>query len=184
MLIFGNGEFAKVMYPHFGCRLTVHREYIKEYELAFEDAEPQELVIAVGHKNRKSIYNAAIERGFSPRGYFGATSHRQGLAWHNSIILEHNFIQHYAYVGKNNVLWSFCHVGHHSQIGDHNFITSHVCIGGGAVIGNECFIGMNATVFDHVKIGNNCIIAAGAVVDRDIPDNHTLSRKGVLVANA
>lgn len=169
------------MQTHFNCTMTVHRQYVKADEIVFEDARPQELLIAVGYQHRKKIYLEAIERGFTPKGcelgkeYFGK---------HNSIIFELNNIQPYTVIGVNCVLWAGNHIGHHARIGSHCFITSHVCIGGGAVIGDECFIGMNATVFDHVKIGNKCIIAAGAVVDRDIPDNHTLSRKGVLVSNA
>ena len=184
MLIFGNGEFAEVMQTHLNCQLTVHRRYVKKDEQAFEEAIPQKLIIAIGQKHRKAIWGEALKRGFRPSGFVSHMAFIQSnLVQDDCIIFEGNNIQPFAYIMDNTVLWSGNHIGHHAYIGAHSFITSHVCIGGGAIIGDECFIGMNATVFDHVKIGNKCIIAAGAVVDRDIPDNHTLSRKGVLVPN-
>ena len=186
MLIFGNGEFAAVMQAEFNeCDLTVHRRYIKGAENPFEDAKPQHLIIAVGYKHRKAIFNEAVGRGFIPhswRSEFALVNEISSVG-RGSIIFELNNVQPFSTIGENTVLWSGNHIGHHSRIGSHCFITSHVCIGGGATIGDSCFIGMNATVFDHVTIGNDCVIAAGAVVDRDIPAGHTLSRKGVLVAN-
>ena len=183
MLIFGNGEFAKVMHFHLNCPLTVHRRFMKYDEIAFEEADPQEIVISIGHKHRRAIFDECTERHFTVFGYVSNRAIVNGYVWPGAIVFEGNNVQPFASVGRNTVLWSGNHIGHHSRIGDHCFITSHVCIGGGAEIGDCAFIGMNATVFDHVKIGANCVIAAGAVVDRDIPDNHTLSRKGILVKN-
>ena len=171
------------MQHYFNCMMTVHRRFIKRDELPFENVAPQELLIAIGHKGRRAVYREAVERGFSVKGYISKQAINSGYIAKDAIVFEWNNIQPHAIIGRNTVLWSGNHIGHHASIANHCFITSHVCIGGGAMIGDGCFVGMNATVFDHVKIGDNCIIAAGAVVDRDIPDNHTMSRKGVLVEN-
>lgn len=181
MLIFGNGEFAKVMQHYLCCPTVVHGFYATENDLVFERTEPQEIIIAVGYQHRKKIFRECMDRGFTVQPWVHGDCHMGSKIRHGVIIFELNNVQPFASIGENTVLWAGNHIGHHSRIGNHCFITSHVCIGGGAEIGDEVFIGMNATVFDHVKIGNNCIIAAGAVVDRDIPDGHTLSRKGVLV---
>jgi len=184
MLIFGNGEFAKVMRAYTGYRLTVHKRFIVSDEIPFENAVPTDIIIAVGIKHRKAIHDACVRISFTPISFIHEKAYIRGQVGRGSIIFELNNVQPFATIGENSVLWAGNHIGHHSRIGSHCFITSHVCIGGGATIGDSCFIGMNATVFDHVTIGNDCVIAAGAVVDRDIPAGHTLSRKGVLVANA
>lgn len=193
MLIFGNGEFAQVAarYMDNVTGFCVHKSYLKDvktlwYEtVAFEGLEIEEpLFIAVGNNaHRHRIYREAKVEGHPMQTYVHrSTEMRDSSYGEHCFILENNILQ-VCRVGINTVLWTGNHVGHHSCIGNHCFITSHVCIGGGAEIGDYSFIGMNATVFDHVKIGKGCIIAAGAVADRDIPDNHTLSRKGALVPN-
>lgn len=188
MIVFGNGEFAQVMRSNLGAEFsgfTVHREFMKGDEIPFEELEKSDIVIAVGHGHRGKVFEEVFSRKHRIRSWISnhalADVHTEGVG---IIVLEGNNLQAFSHIGHNTVLWAGNHIGHHSRVGNHCFITSHVCIGGGAEIGDYCFIGMNATVFDHVKIGTNCTIAAGAVADRDIPDNHTLSRKGVLVANA
>ena len=182
MIIFGAGEFAQVIQHYTGLSMCVHRRYVYRGIEVFEDLEPQEMLVCIGdnHK-RKAIVDEARLKGhrFLSWSFPGLTKGNE-----NTFIFDYNNIQPFASIGENTVCWAGNHIGHHSRIGNHCFITSHVCIGGSAEIGDYSFVGMNATVFDHVKVGKNCIIAAGAVVDRDIPDNHTLSRKGVLIALA
>lgn len=166
--------------------MTVHRQYLRPGMVAFEDLPPSELLICIGDNYaRKRVMDEAIERGHNINSWVSMDClppyGGYDMVKRNTFLFEHNNFQPYATVGENTVVWAANHIGHHSRIGNHCFITSHVCIGGGAEIGDYSFIGMNATIFDHVKIGAHCIIAAGAVVDRDIPDGHTLSRKGVLV---
>ena len=183
MLIFGAGEFAKVIQYYTGLSMVVHRQYAKGPVEIFEELSPTQLLICIGdNRSRHAVLQEAQDKGHRIMSWSHPSIWQERIVKRaNTFIFEGNNLQPFSDIGYNTVLWSGNHIGHHSRIGNHCFITSHVCIGGGAEIGDYCFIGMNATVFDHVKIGNNCIIAAGAVVDRDIPDGHTLSRKGVLV---
>ena len=212
MLIFGAGEFAEVMIMKLSdsrrvsALPIVNREYYKEVKLPgrytptliYEDyiqtatwrnriIPDIEVIIAMGpangNRDRQRVFEMLMKGPLVVNTYCDPQAIVAGGVNTGSVIFEQNNLQ-YCAVGENVVMWSGNHVGHGSRIGSHSFITSHVCIGGGATIGERCFIGMNATVFDHVTIGNDCVIAAGAVVDRDIPAGHTLSRKGVLVANA
>ena len=184
MIIVGAGEFGQVIQYYTGAKLCAHREFAKDGIAVFEEEKPTTVLVCIGDNYaRKRVMDEAVERGHKLTLWIHHKAYVDAVISSNSFVFDYNNFQPYSTFGRNCVFWSGNHIGHHARIGNHCFITSHVCIGGRAVIGDSCFIGMNATVFDHVTIGNDCVIAAGAVVDRDIPAGHTLSRKGVLVAN-
>lgn len=192
VIIFGTGDFAKVVYfyltkdsPDKVVAFTANEWAIKEKELfslpvvPFENIEssysPDEysMFIAVPYTNlnktRAEIFDQAKAKGYKLFSYVNS----KAITWgdldigENCFILEGNVIQPFVKIGNNVILWSGNHVGHHSTIGDHCFIASHVVISGKVTIGPYCFLGVNSTVRDGINIAKDCIIGAGAVILED-----------------
>ncbi|MGZ6038927.1 MAG: acetyltransferase [Phenylobacterium sp.] len=203
VIIFGSGQVAEVIChylthesDHRVVGFTVDGEYLKEDKVLGLPVVPFETLSQAFPPASHSVYVAMSFRGLNaPRAAKLAECEAKGyaaighvspsavvppgfVAKPNTFIMEHNTIQPFVEIGRNNIIWSGNHIGHHTTIGKDNFIASHAVISGAVTIGDNCFIGVNATLRDNISIGSRCIIGAGALVLKSAPDGTVFPGKG------
>jgi len=143
---------------------------------------------ALGYKNlntdRQKILNKIVLDGFGVISLASKFNLFEKINYgKNCLILQGASIQPYVTMGDNVFVWSGATVCHHCNLGSHIWITAGATISGNTCIGDNVFIGANATIVAGIKIGNNCFIGAGVLVDRSLPDNSVIIKKGDAIAS-
>lgn len=165
---------------HLGKRVIKYSE-LTEYE------KEATIFIALGYKNlnidRQKVFNKIVHDGFRITSLTPKFNYYEKITYgNNCLILQGSSIQPYVTLGDNVFIWSGATVCHHCNLGNHIWITAGATISGNTSIGDNVFIGANATIVAGIQIGNNCFIGAGVLVDKSLPDNSVIIRKGDLVA--
>ena len=178
ILVYGNGNIAKVLYYFLKKQFdvvgfTVDKKHILENSIeglplvAFENVQEKfevskyKMIIAIGYIQMNNIrekkYQEAKEKGYNFVNYIhpSVEIHENLEIGENNIILDHVSIQPYVSIGNSNFLWSNTTLGHGSRLGNTNWITSGAVISGDVILKSKCFLGVNAT------IGNNITIESG-----------------------
>lgn len=199
MLIFGNGETAKLAKYYFENEpnrvvsgFVVDDEYATGELLGglpvfrLSEATSGLMHCALSYRGLNRIravkYDELRERGFTFASYISsrATVLSSNIG-DNAFILENNVVQPGVKIDDNVMLWSGNHIGHGSRIGAHTYISSHVVICGNCTIGERNFFGVNAAVKDFTTIGNDCFITMGAIVTKDMPDGSVAIDREIIV---
>ena len=174
VVIFGVGEFGKMLYEFFThdsnyivAGFCVEEEYLNISTLfslpvvKFENVEevfpPDEysMFIAVTfvrmNKIRERLYLAAKEKGYTLVSYINSSS----SVWHdvrigeNVVIMECVSLQFGASIGNNVVVWPNTSIGHHCVIEDNCWIASGVAMGVAkfSLIGAGVYINKNTNEY-------------------------------------
>lgn len=199
IIIFGNGEIAKLAHYYFRSDsvyevvgFTVDKINCASNSfnnlplIPFETVEEKFPVkehlihVAISYKKlnqlREQKFNEAKEKGYLFANYISSKStvltDKANLG-NNLFILEGQTIQKDVIISDNVMIWSNNHIGHNTFIGKHCYISSGVIISGHCKIGERCFLGVNSTITDFCKIGDDCFITMGSNIGHDIKNKST-----------
>ena len=203
VIIFGTGEFAKIIYLYLRKDPAFHIEAFSANEWAikesilynlpvvpFEKIEqtypPIEfhMFIALGYtdmnRKRAKFFEDAKDKGYSLISYIHPSTivNDEFQIGENCFIFENNVIQPFVKLEDDVIIWTGNVISHHTTIMNHCFIVSHVAIAGNTIIEPYCFIGMNATIRNSVRIARECVIGAGADIlqntkEREVYSSHS-----------
>jgi len=196
IVIFGNGEFAKLLYPYFIsnnsyriCAFTVEKEYIVETSLngipviPYDEIEKKfppekyKMFIAIGSSNMNSLrfekYISSKEKGYKFISFIHSSSQISDPVkiGENTFIFENVVIQPNVTIGNGVIILSSCVISHNSVIGDWSFIASHSCIAGRSVIGKFCFLGIHSMIRNDVILSDNTFVGMGTAIVKDTEKN-------------
>lgn len=146
------------------------------------------IFVALGYKNlnidRQKVFNKIVLDGFKVTSLTSKFNHFEKISYgKNCLILQGASIQPYVNIGDNVFIWSGATICHHCNLGSHIWITAGATVSGNTFIGDNTFIGANASIVAGIKVGKNCFIGAGVLVDRSLPDNTVIIKKGDAIAN-
>lgn len=192
IIIFGNGEFAKLMKYYIDndtdykiLAITVDRSFINSDNdeidgikvLPFDEIvnrfSPNEcsILIAIGYSKmntiRENIFKKCKKLGFSIASYISSTAIIAGnsVLGEGNIILEDVLIQPFVQIGDCNIIWYKSAIAHNCNIGDFNTFAGMSSVSGDVVIENNCFIGNNSTIKDKLTIANYTLVGAGSYIN-------------------
>lgn len=191
LIIYGNGEMAKLIYHYFKTdtnyklvAFCADECFIKEKfifglpVLPFEKIEtlcPAEMYVmfvAIGYsnmKNRIDMYMRAKEKKYTLISYIHSKVSYDitNNIGENNAILNNVTIEPFSSIGNNNIIWSNVVLCHHSIIKDHSFIASQSLLGGFSLIDNNCFIGYSTTILQNINISEETLIGAKSLVNKN-----------------
>jgi sugar O-acyltransferase (sialic acid O-acetyltransferase NeuD family) len=133
------------------------------------------VIMAVGYgdlnRNRERIFLRLKEMGYSVETYIhpDAKVYSPHIG-EGALIMPNTFIDVFARVGANTVVWGNCSVAHHTTVGPNCWLASGCVLSAGVEIGANCFIGVSATVVNNVRVGSHNIIGAGSLVVKNTGD--------------
>ncbi|MCE7530643.1 acetyltransferase [Polynucleobacter sp. IMCC 29146] len=158
------------------------------YSELLKNRDSATIFTALGYKNlnidREKVFKRIVFDGFRVTSLTYEFNKFEKISYgKNCLILRGSSIQPCVTIGDNVFIWSGATVCHHCILGNHIWITAGATISGNTCIGDNVFIGANASIVAGIKIGNNCFIGAGVLVDRSLPDNTVVIKKGDPIAS-
>ena len=96
-------------------------------------------------------------------------------------ILSGAIISNDVYLSTGVLVYFNSVIAHDCYIDDFAEIYPGAKLLGKSKVGKYSQIGSNCVVLPNINIGNNVIVEAGVIVDRDIPDNCTVSSHSAIV---
>ena len=206
IIIFGTGEIAKLAHYYFKhdptcyfnvVAFTVDDEYIdsdtfnqlplipisklKEYYPPTKFSAHVALSYQKLNQLREKKYYLMRSLGYELVSYICSKSVFWKDLQHgdNCFILENQTIQPTVKIGNNVMIWSTNHLGHNCEIKDHAYLASGITVSGHTIIGERTFVGVNVAFKDFIEIGKDCFITMGVNVTKNVPDNYTVTSKGI-----
>ncbi len=193
LLIFGNGEIAKIAYDNFtkfsdenlsgflvddvsenssgiDTNLLISMKSLDDYPVS-----DYKIFVALSYRKmnliRESKFDLFKKKGFEFANFIHPENNIDESAniGENVMILENQTIQRDVTIGNNVIIWSSNHIGHGTKIGDHTYISSHVVISGHCSIGKKNFFGVNSSVADFINIEDECFIGMGSSINKNLP---------------
>jgi len=191
IIIYGNSDFAKLMYYYFSTdshyevlAFCVDRAYLKENNLfdipvvPFETLEElyppssYKMFVAVGYRSmrvRKILFEKTKAKGYEHINYISSTvkidkSHSIGT---NNAFLSSVVLEPFVTIGNNNIINTGTIICHHALIDNHCFIGAKSLIGGFTQIKECCFIGFSSTILQKLFIEKETLIGAGSLMNRN-----------------
>lgn len=201
IIIFGNGEIAKLAHFYFEndpqskykvVAFTIDDEYIESKTFnklpLIPSSKLQALYppnvfsahVALSYKKlnqlRQEKYDFMKSLGYELISYVCSKS----VFWDdlnigdNCFILENQTIQPTVTIGNNVMIWSTNHLGHNCKIEDHVYLASGIIVSGHTKIGERTFVGVNSSFKDFINIGSDCFITMGVNLTKNVPDGCTV----------
>ncbi len=193
IIIFGNGEIAKLAYFFFNrfsdykvVAFSVDEKNLKSnsfLDLPLVNVEELSKIyppenfdafIALSYnklnlmREEKYLYFKSLNYDLVSFIHPSAIISDDVVIGENCFILENQLIQPFSKVDNNVTMWSGNHIGHGSVISSHSWISSQVVISGNVNIGKRCFLGVNSCLRDNINIGDDVMIGMGANVTSNI----------------
>ncbi len=191
LVIYGNGDFAKLMYYYFSedsdyevCAFCADESYIKEDELIGKPVlsvnnieknfPPSEykIFVAIGYSNmraRKKMYDKVKNKGYQCINYISSKAiiDKSFKLGENNVIFQNVTIEPYVSIGNNNIIWSSTTLCHNVSILSHSFVAAQSVIGGFSIIKDNCFLGFNSTIIENITLEKETLVGAKSLVLND-----------------
>ena len=191
IIIYGGGDFAKLMLYHFThdsdhdvVAFCLDEQYITTDSfcdlpvLSFESIEnyyssaEYVMFVAIGYsnmRNRSTMFNKAKEKGYTLINFIsGKAITRDDLViGENNAIFSSSDVEPNVVIGNNNIFWTRSILGHGVKIGNHNYFSGGAGLGGNCIIGDYCFMGNAALMINGITLADETFLVAGAVILRD-----------------
>ncbi len=90
---------------------------------------------------------------------------REGVTIHRGTVQD----QGLTFVGSDNLLMAYVHIGHDSHVGSNCILVNNASLAGHVHVGDWAIISGYALIHQYVSVGAHSFIGAGAYLTQDIP---------------
>lgn len=90
---------------------------------------------------------------------------REGVTLHRGTVQDRGD----TYIGHNNLLMAYVHVGHDSVIGDHCILVNNAALAGHVHVDDWAILGGFTLVHQFCRIGAHCFTGMGSAIGKDVP---------------
>ena len=90
---------------------------------------------------------------------------REGVTIHRGTVQDRGE----TYIGSNNLLMAYVHIGHDCVVGDHTILINNASLAGHVSLGDWSILSGYVLVHQYVHIGPHCFIGPSAVILHDVP---------------
>lgn len=90
---------------------------------------------------------------------------REGVTVHRGTVQDRGD----TYIGNNNLLMAYAHVGHDSVIGDNCILVNNAVLAGHVIIGDWAIIGGYSGVHQFCRVGEHSFVGGMTKVTQDVP---------------
>ena len=90
---------------------------------------------------------------------------REGVTLHRGTVQDRGD----TYIGNDNLLMAYVHVGHDSVIGNHCILVNNAALAGHVIVGDWAILGGFTLVHQHCQIGTHCFTGMGSAIGKDVP---------------
>ncbi|HEY7774004.1 MAG TPA: acyl-ACP--UDP-N-acetylglucosamine O-acyltransferase [Marinagarivorans sp.] len=90
---------------------------------------------------------------------------REGVTLHRGTVQDRGD----TYIGNNNLLMAYVHVGHDSVIGDHCILVNNAALAGHVHVGDWAILSGFTLVHQYCRIGAHCFTGMGSAIGKDVP---------------
>ncbi len=90
---------------------------------------------------------------------------REGVTLHRGTVQDRGD----TYIGDNNLLMAYVHVGHDSVIGNHCILVNNAALAGHVIVGDWAILSGFTLVHQYCHIGAHCFTGMGSAIGKDVP---------------
>jgi sugar O-acyltransferase (sialic acid O-acetyltransferase NeuD family) len=188
IIIYGNGEFAKLMHHYFKTdsnynvvAFCADREYVEDKLLnnlplipldnlpSLYPPTKYKIFVAIGYskmRSRVTMFQKIQNLNYSFVNYISTTaivdiSASLGI---NNAIFANVVIEPFVTIGDNNIIWSSSTICHNVTIKNHSFISAGSTVGGNSIIHDNVFIGFNSTIIQNIELKSETLLGAKSLL--------------------
>ena len=90
---------------------------------------------------------------------------REGVTLHRGTVQDRGD----TYIGNDNLLMAYVHVGHDSVIGNHCILVNNAALAGHVIVGDWAILSGFTLVHQYCHIGAHCFTGMGSAIGKDVP---------------